>query len=94
MRSSEAFVLGMIAGGVVAWRWGREIQRYAEAQTRGMRHRAANRIQAVDDTAGQVLDRGGDTLRRAEGFLQDTKENVSEVLRAGQDIIRPASPPT
>jgi hypothetical protein len=89
MRSSEAFVLGMIAGVVVAWRWGREIQSYAGAQTRGMRNRAADGMQTVDDKAGQVLDRGGDTLRRAEGFLQDTKEHVSEVLRAGQDVIRP-----
>jgi hypothetical protein len=89
MRTSEAFVLGMIAGVVVAWRWGRAIQSYAGAQTRGMRTRAADGMQAVDEKAGQVLDRGGDSLRRAEGFLQDTREHVSEVLRAGQDVIRP-----
>jgi hypothetical protein len=37
-----------------------------------------------------VLDRGGDVLSRADEFLQETKEQVSEVLRAGEDAIRPA----
>jgi hypothetical protein len=49
-------------------------------------------MRAVDEKAGQVLDRGGHSLRRAEGFLQDTKEHVSEALRAGQEAIRPAPP--
>ena len=90
MRTSEAFVLGMIAGAVVAWRWGREIEGYVGEQTRGVRARVAEGMRAVDEKAGQVLDRGGHSLRRAEGFLQDTKEHVSETLRAGQEAIRPA----
>jgi hypothetical protein len=28
MRTSEAFVLGMTTGAVVAWLWGREIEGY------------------------------------------------------------------
>jgi hypothetical protein len=39
-----------------------------------------------------VLDRGGEALRRADDFLQDTKEHVSEALRAGEEAIRPAAP--
>jgi hypothetical protein len=35
----------------------------------------------VEETAGKVLDRGGDTLRRVGEFLQDTKNEVGEVLR-------------
>jgi hypothetical protein len=35
-----------------------------------------------------VLDRGGEALRRVDGFLQDTREHVSEALRAGQEAIR------
>jgi hypothetical protein len=38
----------------------------------------------VEETAGNVLDRGGEALRRADDFLQDTKAHVSETLRAGQ----------
>ena len=91
MRTSDVFVFGMITGAVVAWFWGREIEGYVGEQTRGVRARVAEGIQAVDEKAGQVLDRGGRSLRRAEGFLQDTKEHVSEVLRAGQEAIRPAS---
>jgi hypothetical protein len=38
-----------------------------------------------------VLDRGGDALRRADEFLQDTKQHVSEALQAGAEAIRPAA---
>jgi len=88
----NVFVLGTIAGAIAVWLWGREIEGYVGEQTRGVRARAAEGIRAVDEKAGQVLDRGGDSLRRAEGFLQDTKEHVSEALRAGQEAIRPAPP--
>jgi exonuclease VII small subunit len=36
-----------------------------------------------------MFDRGGDSLRRAETFLQDTKEQVGDALRTGQEAIRP-----
>jgi gas vesicle protein len=90
MRTSEAFVLGMFTGAVVAWLRGREIEGYVGEQTRGVRARVAEGMRAVDEKAGQVLDSGGRSLRRAEGLLQDTKEQVSEALRAGQEAIRPA----
>jgi hypothetical protein len=93
MRTSEAFVLGMTTGAVLAWLWGREIESYVGEQTRGVRARAAEGMRAVDEKTGQVLDRGGHSLRRAEGFLQDTKAHVSEALRAGQEAIRPAPTP-
>jgi hypothetical protein len=92
MRSSETFVLGAITGGIIGWLWGREIGEYVGEKTRGVRTRAADGLRAVDEGAGKVLDRGGDALRRADGFLQDTKEHVSEALRAGQETIRPSSP--
>jgi hypothetical protein len=91
MRTSEAFVLGMTTGAVLAWLWGREIEGYVGEQTRGVRARAAEGMRAVDEKTGQVLDSGGQSLRRAEGFLQDTKAHVSQALRAGQEAIRPAT---
>ena len=90
MRTSEAFVLGMTTGAVLAWLWEREIESYVADQTRGVRARAAEGMRAVDEKTGQVLDRGGHSLRRAEEFLEDTKAHVSEALRAGQEAIRPA----
>jgi gas vesicle protein len=91
MRTSEAFVLGTMAGAAAAWFWGRGIADYLGEQTRGVRVGAADGMRAADETAGRVLDRGGHSLRRAEEFLHDTKEHVSEALRAGQEAIRPAS---
>ena len=44
----------------------------------------------VEEKAGKVLDRGADALRRVDEFVQDTREDVSEALRAGQEAIRPA----
>ena len=90
MRSSRAFVLGTVVGATVVWLWGRQIGEYVQERTRGVRMKAAEGVRAVEETAAKVLDRGGDALHRADDFLQDTKGHVSEVLRAGQDAIRPA----
>lgn len=90
MRSSEAFILGAIAVGIIGWFWGKEIGDYVGEQTRGVRTKAAEGLRAVDEEAGKMLDRGGDALRRADGFLQDTKEHISEALRARQETIRPS----
>jgi hypothetical protein len=93
MRTSEVFVLGAVmgavGGAVVVWLWGREMEEYVEEKTRGVRTKAVESVRAVEEKAGQLLDRGGDALRRVEGFLQDTKEDVSEAFRSGQDAIHP-----
>lgn len=90
MNQVKVFVLGTIAGAIAVWLWRQEIKGYVGEQTRGVRLRAADGMRAVDEKAGEVLDRGGHSLRRAEGFLQNTKEHVSGALRAGQKAIRPA----
>jgi hypothetical protein len=90
MRTSEAFVLGAILGAAVVWLWGRDMEEYVEEKTRRVRTKAAEGVGAVEETTGKVLDRGGEALRRVDNFLQETKEHVSEALRAGQDAIRPA----
>jgi hypothetical protein len=92
MRTSEVFVLGAIMGATVVWLWGREMEEYIKERTRGVRTNAADGVRAVEEKTGKVLDRGGDALRQADEFLQDTKEHVSEALRAGQRAIRPAPP--
>lgn len=90
MRTGEAFILGTVTGAVVGWLWGRQIADSVGGATRGMRARAAAGIRAVEEKTEQVLDRGEKSLQRAEAVLQHTKEHVGEVLRAGEDAIRPA----
>ena len=90
MRTSRVFVLGAIMGAAAMWLWGRDMEEFAEEKTRGVRTKAAEGIRVVEETAGKVLDRGGHALRRVDEFLQDTREDVSEALRAGQEAIRPA----
>jgi hypothetical protein len=90
MRTSRAFVLGAIMGAAVVWLWGRDMEKYVEDKTRGVRTKAAEGVRAVEETAEKVLDRSEHALRRADEFLQDTRAHVSEALRAGEDAIRPA----
>ena len=90
MRISGAFVLGTIVGAAVVWLWGRDMDEYVAETTRGVRTQTAEGVRAVEEKAGEVLDRGGDALRRVDEFLQDTREDVGEALRAGQEAIRPA----
>jgi hypothetical protein len=91
MRTSEAFVLGAIMGAAVVWLWGREMEEYVAERTRGVRTKAAEGVRMVEATAGKVLGRGGDALRLADEFLQDTKQHVTEALQAGEEAIRPAA---
>ena len=91
MRTSEVFVLGAIMGAAVVWLWGNEMEEYVQERTRGVRTKAAEGVRAVEETAGKVLDRGGDALRRADELLQDTTQHVSEALQAGEEAIRPAA---
>jgi hypothetical protein len=90
MRTSEVFVWGAISGAIVVWLWGKEIEDCLGEGSRTVRTKAPEGIRGVEERAGKLLDRGGDALRRAEEFVQDTKEHVGEALRAGQETIRPA----
>lgn len=93
MRTSDGFILGAITGAAIVWCWRRELEDYARDKTRGVRTQAAEGLQAVADSTGKVLDRGGDVLRRAEALLQDTKTQVGDALRTGQDALRPTPAP-
>jgi hypothetical protein len=88
MRTREALVLGAMVGAAVVWLWGRQMQEYVGEKTHGVRTKAADGVRAVEEQAGKVLDRAGEALHRVDEFLQDTREDVSGVLRAGQDAIR------
>jgi hypothetical protein len=90
MRTSTAFVLGAIMGAAVVRLWGREMEEYVEEKARGVRTRTVEGVRAIEEKAGKVLDGGGDALHRVDDFLQDTKEHVSEALRAAREAIRPA----
>ena len=50
MRCSEAFVLGTITGAVAVWLWGRDIEDRIAATTDAVRTKAADSIQAIEET--------------------------------------------
>jgi len=51
------FVIGALAGGLAVWFWGDELRRLADTKTRDVRIMAAEKLQAVEDKAADVLDR-------------------------------------
>jgi hypothetical protein len=88
-----SFLTGVIVGGLVVWRWRQEIQGYVSERTEGVRRSAADRLQAVEETAERVLDRTARPLRRVEQAIDQAKTQVRETLRAGQEAIRPEPTP-
>ena len=50
MRSADAFAAGAIAGAVVVWLWGKEIEGFLGGKMRDVRTQAADAIGAVEDT--------------------------------------------
>lgn len=70
------FILGAIAGGFAVLYWGDQLRELAAQKTRGVRKDAADTLQSVENTAGNVLDMA--------------KEQVTSVLQSGQEAIRPS----
>ncbi len=77
--SMTEFAIGLAAGAIVAWLWGEQIRSYADGQTRDLRARAADGLQAVQD--------------RAEGMLESARDQIHSTLQAGQDAVRPRLTP-
>jgi hypothetical protein len=50
MRCGEAFVLGTMTGALAVWLWGKNIEKLLAEKTRAIRTRAADGIQAVEET--------------------------------------------
>ena len=69
------FIIGAVAGSLAIWLWGEELKRYAMSGGRTVRARAADTLQAVEHTAGGVMD--------------TAKEQIHATLQAGQDAVRP-----
>jgi len=69
------FMMGALAGALAMWYWGDKIRGYVDSRTRDVRDKAVQKLQAVEERAGDVLDRA--------------KEHVSSTLQAGQEAIRP-----
>jgi hypothetical protein len=65
MGTSRVFVLGVIVGAAVVWLWGREMEEYVEETTRGVRTKAAEGVQAVEEKVSEALRAGQEAIRPA-----------------------------
>lgn len=86
------FIMGAIAGGLAVWFWRGEIREFFEEKTRGVRVKAADGLQAVEEAAEGVMDRAKSPLDRAGQLLEEGKTQIGTNLRAAQEAIRPKSP--
>jgi hypothetical protein len=57
MRRDETFVLGAMIGAVAGWLWGRNIEARIRDKTRAIRTKAADGIQAVEETIRPAVNR-------------------------------------
>ncbi len=85
----RSFLAGVLTGGLAVWLFRDDIQRYLDEQAALARRRAADRIQAVGETAGRAFDGAARGLHRAEEMLDHGKAQVSETLRAAERTVRP-----
>lgn len=69
------FVLGAIVGGIAVWVWGEELRRLVDTKGRTARLAAADALQSVQSTAGEIFDAA--------------RDQVTATLQAGQDAVRP-----
>jgi hypothetical protein len=58
------FILGAIAGGVAAWWWRKDIQNYMDEKLPDMRHKAADRLAAIENRAEEALGRAKSSIDR------------------------------
>jgi hypothetical protein len=85
----KGFLAGFLTGGLVVWFFKEDIQAYLDEQARIARESAADRLQAVEETAGRAFDRAAVPIRKAEELLDHGKASVSDTLRAAERTIRP-----
>jgi hypothetical protein len=85
------FILGAIAGGAAAWWWRKDIQNYMEEKLPDMRHKAADRLAAIENRAEEALGRAKSSIERMRPAQGSGGSSVS-----GSESSRPrdiSSPP-
>jgi len=71
----KSFVMGAIAGGVAVWLWGDRLRGYLAGPTGELRTKAADQLEAVQETASDAL--------------ESARIQLEAKMRAGQEAIRP-----
>jgi gas vesicle protein len=75
-------IIGAVIGGAAMWYWRDNIARKLDAETRSLRHKAADTLDAME--------------KQTEVLLDKAKPQIKNTLRAGKEAIRPREnePPT
>lgn len=68
------FIFGALAGAAAAWYWRRDIEQYTRDKMPDLRAKAADRLQSIEKTAEDVIDKA--------------KTGVVRRMRAGEERLR------
>ncbi|HYE90426.1 MAG TPA: hypothetical protein VEA38_05370 [Terriglobales bacterium] len=79
------FILGAVAGGVAAWWWRSDIQKYMDEKLPDMREKAADRLAAIEQRAEDALGKAKSTIDRMRpaGEGQHRGRDMSSTGRSG-----------
>jgi hypothetical protein len=87
------FILGAIAGGVAAWWYRNDIQNYMDDKLPNVRHKAADRLAAIETRAEEALGRAKSSIDRMRpasgsggstpGSEQSRTRDISSSTRTG-----------
>lgn len=77
------FILGALAGGVAAWWWRSDIQKYMDEKLPDMREKAADRLASIEQRAEDALGRAKSTIDRMRPAGEQRPRDMSATGRGG-----------
>jgi hypothetical protein len=75
------FIFGALAGGIAAWWWRNDIQRYVEQTLPGVRTKAAEQLSSLEQRAEDVLGRARQQIDR---IRPEDRQSQSRMHSGGQ----------
>jgi hypothetical protein len=77
------FILGAVAGGLAAWWWRSDIQRYVDEKLPNMRSKAADQLSSLEQRAETALGRARHQIERIRPGDETTSRRSSYTHGSG-----------
>ncbi|MBM4441702.1 MAG: hypothetical protein FJ027_14910 [Candidatus Rokubacteria bacterium] len=78
------FILGAVAGGVAAWWWRSDIQKYMDEKLPDMREKAADRLAAIEQRAEDALGKAKSTIDRMRPAGEGQQHRTRDMSSTGR----------
>lgn len=74
-----SFILGAVTGGLAAWWWRGDIQKYVEQKLPNVREKAAERLTAIEQKAEEALGKAREQIDRIRTGSDSSTHDKREV---------------